>query len=162
LSGEYPIDVLFYFLVLRGLLEQVLREKIVEKVVSSRGNQQYKIKMNPYDRYVYEDEVLEFLNIFYNDGISCSRTKHKPYQNLYDALIKKMFFDVEKKKNFIYYFDLIEHLVLEFMDIDTSSCDMSFSKTQLEPPSLSDLICDSDSKIGEDLERHLFSGIYGQ
>jgi len=54
-----------------------------------------------------------------------------------------MFFDEQRKKNYIYFFDLLEQLIMEFMDCEASSCDMSLSKTNLdEPISLSELISD--------------------
>ena len=51
-----------------------------------------------------------------------------------------MFWEESKRKNFIFFFDLLEHLVLEFMEQETSSsCDMSLSKTELGDPSLTEL-----------------------
>ena len=45
LSGEWPTDALFYFLVLRGLLEQVTGEKILDRVSSPFG---CKLRGNPF------------------------------------------------------------------------------------------------------------------
>ena len=43
-----------------------------------------------------------------------------------------MFFDEGKKKNYIYFYELIDFLVGEFMENEVSSCDMSISKTDMD------------------------------
>jgi hypothetical protein len=52
LAGEWPTDALFYFLVLRGLLEQVTGEKILDRVSSPFG---FRLRGNPFERTVSEE-----------------------------------------------------------------------------------------------------------
>lgn len=57
LAEKLPIDALFYFLVLRGLLEQVTGERILEKSPqnSAGATPAYRLKLNPYERSVSEE-----------------------------------------------------------------------------------------------------------
>ena len=54
LSEQWPTDSLFYFLVLRGLLEQITGEKILEKSSQGSFGAIYKLKFNPYEKIVSE------------------------------------------------------------------------------------------------------------
>jgi hypothetical protein len=87
-----------------------------------------------------------------SEGLCCSKTKpHKKFETLFEQLTKKMFFDQKRKKNFIAFYELVEHLVVEFIDTEVSSCDMSVSKTDCanEEQSLSELITGDISKEAE-------------
>lgn len=55
LSEKWPIDSFFYFLVLRGLLQQVTNDKILEKCQKNQTNNGYKLKSNPYEKSVSEE-----------------------------------------------------------------------------------------------------------
>lgn len=125
LAELWPVDALFYFLVLRGLLEQVLGEKILEK----NG----KMRNNPYEKVVSEEEVVNFLGVLFGGGLSCCRSRNKSYEEIYQILTTRMFYDQQRRKNFIGFYDLLEQLLLEFIDADASSCDLSLSKTDLDP-----------------------------
>lgn len=87
LSGEWPTDALFYFLVLRGLLEQVTGEKILDRASSPFG---CKLRGNPFERTVSEDEMLNFLDVLEEGGISAGKGSR---DQLYSALTKKMFWE---------------------------------------------------------------------
>lgn len=52
LSEQWPTDSLFYFLVLRGLLEQITGEKILEKSNQAAFGTLCKLKFNPYEKIV--------------------------------------------------------------------------------------------------------------
>lgn len=60
-----------------------------------------------------------------------------------------MFFDDQRKRNFIPFYELLQYLVVEFMDTEVSSCDMSLSKTEFanEDESISELITDEQSHL---------------
>lgn len=55
LAEKWPIDSFFYFLVLRGLLEQVINDKILEKCNGNQTTNRYKLRSNPYDKSVTEE-----------------------------------------------------------------------------------------------------------
>lgn len=78
-----------------------------------------------------EDEVSDFLGILESEGLFCSKNRPKPFELLFDQLTTKMYYDEAKKRNFIYFYELLEHMVTEFMDNEVSSCEMSLSKTDL-------------------------------
>lgn len=138
LAEGWPTDALFYFLVLRGILEQVTDCRILDR--SSSGPFGPRLRTNPYEKAVSDEEVKAFLATLFNGGISCSRDRPKSQEGLYQALTQKMFWEESKRKNFIFFFDLLEHLVLEFMEQETSSsCDMSLSKTDFGDHSLPSL-----------------------
>jgi hypothetical protein len=91
LSEHWPIDSLLYFLVLRGLLEQVTGDRILEKSNHNSLGTAFKLKSSPYEKRVSEEEVSYFLKVLYSGGLSCSRSKPKPLEGIYQALTQKMF-----------------------------------------------------------------------
>lgn len=52
IAEHWPIDALFYFLVLRGLLEQITGDKILEKSSTGNTGLAYKLKSNPYEKAI--------------------------------------------------------------------------------------------------------------
>jgi hypothetical protein len=40
----------------------------------------YKLKLNPYERSVSEEEMLTFLKVLFSGGLSCSRSKPKAFE----------------------------------------------------------------------------------
>ena len=59
LGERWSIDTLFYFLVMRGLLEQVTGDRILDKVHQGQGKELqnvlgYKLRMNPQEKAVSE------------------------------------------------------------------------------------------------------------
>lgn len=42
-----------------------------------------------------------------------------------------MFFDEARRKNFINFYELLEYLIVEYVETEVSSCDMSLSKTEM-------------------------------
>jgi hypothetical protein len=64
LAEKWPIDALFYFLVLRGLLEQTAGERILDRTHGGQGLQGvlgYRLRSNPHEKDLSEEEVLAFL-----------------------------------------------------------------------------------------------------
>jgi hypothetical protein len=55
LSGNWPTDSLFYFLVLRGILEQVTESKILEKSNITAAGGMLKLRVNPYEKVVTDE-----------------------------------------------------------------------------------------------------------
>ena len=84
LAEKWPVDAFFYFLVLRGLLEQVTNDRILDKVNTNRGQgsqrkTSYRIRSNPYDKNVSEEEVSLFLGILQGEGLFCSKNRPKSF-----------------------------------------------------------------------------------
>jgi len=51
IAEKWPVDALFYFLVLRGMLEQITGERILDKASNAQGIQAilgYKLRSNPH------------------------------------------------------------------------------------------------------------------
>jgi hypothetical protein len=60
LAEKYPIDSFFYFLVLRGLLEQLTNDRILDRCHGNHGHLGtlgFKLRSNPHEKTVSEDEV---------------------------------------------------------------------------------------------------------
>lgn len=55
LAEKWPIDSFLYFLVLRGLLEQVINDKILEKCHGNQTKNGYNLRSSPYDKSVTEE-----------------------------------------------------------------------------------------------------------
>lgn len=76
-----------------------------------------------------EEEVVAFLGVLMEGGLSCSRNRNKSYDQLYEGLTERMFFDEEKKKNMVMFYELLEYMLVEFMEDEVSNCSMSLSNT---------------------------------
>ena len=90
LGERWSIDVLFYFLVMRGLLEQVTGDRILDKVSGGvqdlRGVIGFKLRSNPQEKMVSEEEVLSFLAILKGEGLFCSKSKTKSFDSVFKQL----------------------------------------------------------------------------
>ena len=90
LGERWSIDVLFYFLVMRGLLEQVTGDRILDKagggVQDLRGVTGFKLRSNPQEKMVSEEEVLSFLAILKGEGLFCSKGKTKSFDSVFQQL----------------------------------------------------------------------------
>ena len=85
-AEKWPIDALFYFLVLRGMLEQMTGERILDKASSAQGLQAvlgYRLRSNPQERAIAEEDVLSFLGVLQGEGLFCSKNKTKTFESLF-------------------------------------------------------------------------------
>lgn len=76
---------------LRGILEQVADCRILDR--NSPGPSGLRLRTNPYERAVSDEEVKAFLATLFNGGISCSRDRPKSLEVIYQALTQKMFWE---------------------------------------------------------------------
>lgn len=73
--------------------------------------------------------MLRLLDVLDEGGISAGKCTR---EQLYTALTKKMFWEEARRKNYIYFFDLLEHILQDFLNSDTSSCALSLTRTEVE------------------------------
>jgi hypothetical protein len=82
--------------------------------------------------------MLNFLDVLEEGCISAGKGSR---EQLYSALKQKMFWEEARRKNYIYFFDLLEHLLQDFLNTDASSCALSLTRTEIEEQA----VCSQDS-----------------